>query len=108
MAVDDASADWLTSRIEDMGAVPSVCPVELDRIDPTDNRLVMAEAEIEGVPQFDGAFIGESGVTGTVGRVGSDHPIGVSFPNGTKSEISKARRSNPHKAICLNFLAKQC
>ena len=88
-----------TGSLEDIGAVPSVCKIELDRVDPADNRLVTAEAEIKGVPQFDGAFTGDGGVTGTVGHLGSDHPIGVSFPGDSNSALSEARRGEQHKAI---------
>jgi hypothetical protein len=107
--VDNASAEWLADQVRQLGAEPSLEPFPLNRIDPQSSYLRIAGRRIEGVPVFDGGFIGAEGVHGRLGPLGSDAEIGLAETEPYKladpgieyrSQISEARRSR-HKAVVV-------
>jgi hypothetical protein len=99
-AVDRASADALLTRARATGASASLEPFELSRVDPADAFVRIQGQRIDGLPMFDGAFTGESGVSGAMGPVGSDRPIGWTriAPNG-EAALRNVREGSRHAAI---------
>jgi hypothetical protein len=99
-AVDRASADALLGWARATGASASLDPFDLSRVDPVDAFVRIQGQRIDGLPVFDGAFTGESGVSGAMGPVGSDRPIGWTriAPNG-EAALRKMREGSRHAAI---------
>lgn len=99
-AVDRASADALLARARATGASASLEPFELSRVDPADAFARIQGQRIDGLPMFDGAFTGEGGISGTMGPVGSDRPIGWTriAPKG-EAALRKVREGSRHAAL---------
>ena len=100
-AVDRASADALLDRARATGATASLEPFTLSRVDPIASYLQIGTGRIQGLPMFDSAlFTGVAGVSGTIGPVGSDHPIGWTriAPN-AEAPLRKMRDGSRHRAI---------
>ena len=100
-AVDRASADALLARARATGATASLEPFTLARVDPIASYLQIGKERIQGLPMFDSAlFTGVAGVSGTIGPVGSDHPIGWTriAPN-AEAALRKMRDGSRHRAI---------
>jgi hypothetical protein len=102
--VDRASGEWLAAEVRGIGLEPMLEPFRLGRVDPVAARLVANERSIEGLPLFDGGFTGAAGVTGHLGPLGSDAPIGLTeiAPNAAEAgALGDARRQNRHRAIVV-------
>jgi hypothetical protein len=99
-AVDRASANALMVRARAAGAVPSLEPFDLSRVDPVSAFIETDERQMEGLPMFDGPFTGAAGVTGRIGPIGSDRSIGWTRigPNG-EAELRRMRDGSKHAAI---------
>ncbi|MFM9883585.1 MAG: M28 family peptidase [Burkholderiales bacterium] len=106
---DNASAEWLTGQVRQMGAEAALEPFALSRVDPQSCYLRIADRRIEGVPLFDAAFTDADGVRGRLGLLGSDAEIGLaetepfSFMEPRRAQagvVAEARRSR-HKAVVM-------
>src|SRR5580698_8567059 len=75
--VDRISGDWLANQIRLIGLTPAQEAFTISRIDPIAASLSADSRRIEGVPLFDGGFTDASGVSGRLGPLASDAPIGL-------------------------------
>jgi hypothetical protein len=101
-AVDRESGDWLASQVRDAGLTASRETFNISRIDPLTASLTIENRRIDGVPLFDGGFTDAAGVSGKIGALGSEAPIGLVeiAPNTAgASAIGDARQQNKHRAI---------
>lgn len=101
-AVDNASGDWLENQVRDAGLSASRETFAINRIDLTTNVLRAGTYQVEGVPLFEGSFTDAEGVTGRLGPLASDAPIGLIeiAPNTAGAgSLGEARRQNRHRAI---------
>src|SRR5260221_8078923 len=107
---DNASGDWLAGQVRQSGAVASLEPFALSRVDPLSCYVRIADRRIDGVPLFDATFTGADGVRGTLGPIGSDTDIGLAETEPSRltepgSESQRARvaavRQARHKAVIL-------
>jgi hypothetical protein len=99
---DKRSGDWLCDEVRVIGLDPSREAFSLNLVEPVVGMLVVGERRIEGLPLFDGAFTGASGVRGQLGALDGDAPIGLTeaAPNtAAAGPLGAARRANRHKAI---------
>ena len=104
--VDQSSADWLATKIRQMGITPQLDAFDLSRVEVHDARLILGELQLIGVPLFDGGFSGPAGITGSLGPLGSEADIGVAMvPPYENSEKVRAvlaqRQTEHHRAILL-------
>ena len=99
-AADRASADALLSRARATGAVASLEPFELSRVDTAVAFVQIDGHRIDGLPMFDAAFTGAGGVSGRIGPIGSDQPIAWTpiAPNG-EAALRRMRAGTRHVAI---------
>jgi hypothetical protein len=104
--VDRISGDWLASQIRLIGLTPAQEAFTIARIDPIGASLIARLSNdgrrIGGVPLFDGGFTDASGVSGRLGPLASDAPIGLIeiAPNTAGAgPLAEARRQNRHRAI---------
>ena len=79
-AVDELSAEWLTNEIRQIGLAPTREEFTLSRVDPVSASLAVNGRTIEGLPLFDGGFTGSAGISGSLGALNSDAPIGFPPP----------------------------
>lgn len=103
-AVDRMSGDWLAGEVGGIGLQPTREEFSLSRVDPVGASLVVDERTIEGLPLFDGAFTDPAGVSGRLGSLDSDAPIGLAeiAPNAAGADaLGDARRRNRHRAIVV-------
>lgn len=103
---DARSAAWLRGQADRVGAKAVLLPVPFTCFEP---RYALLEAEartIEGLPLYDGGITGPEGVTGALGPLGSDAPIGfaemapraASLPG---NAFALARKASRHAAIVV-------
>ena len=103
-AVDELSAEWLTNEIRQIGLAPTREEFTLSRVDPVSASLAVNGRTIEGLPLFDGGFTGPAGISGSLGALASDAPIGLceSPPNAQEAgALGEARRQNRHQAVVV-------
>ena len=101
-AVDRASGEWLRDQVRALGVDASLEPFPVNRVDPVSTAAVFADRRIEGLPLFDGGFTGEQGISGRVGALESDAPIGITetFVNAPAAgALGAARKQHRHRAI---------
>jgi hypothetical protein len=102
--VDQKSGDWLANEVRQIGFEPMLEEFSLSRIDPVHASLVAGGHTIEGLPLFDGSFTSSTGITGRLGRLDSDAPVGLveSPPNAAQAgALGDARRGRRHQAIVV-------
>jgi len=102
--VDQISGDWLAAQVQQAGLAPARETFALSRIDPITASLATGSHRIEGVPLFDGGFTDSAGVSGRIGQLGSDTPIGLTeiAPNAAGAgPLAESRRKNAHRAIVV-------
>lgn len=102
--VDRISGDWLADEVRQCGLKPSREAFTIDRVDPVTASLSADARRIEGIPLFDGGFTNAAGVTGRLGPLASDAPIGLTeiAPNTAGAgALGEARRQNRHRAIVV-------
>jgi hypothetical protein len=100
--VDRVSGNWLANEVRRIGAEPTLEEFSLSRVDPVGASLVVNDREIEGLPFFDGGCTGPAGISGPLGTLDSDAPIGLTEipPNAAATgALGDARRQNRHQAI---------
>ena len=108
-AVDNASAEWLSRLVQQMGAEAELEPFPLSRVDPKSCYLRIADRRIEAVPLFDAAFTDAEGVRGSLGPLGSDADIGLAEtepfsliePRRAQAGVIAQARKSGHKAVVL-------
>ena len=85
-------------------STPTLEEFPLSRVDPLGASVVVNGRTIEGLPLFDGGVTGAAGISGPLGALNSDAPIGLcdSPPNGAEAgALGDARRQNRHQAIVV-------
>jgi len=100
--VDRISADWLAAEVGKCGLTPALESFSISRVDPVAAFISAETRRIEGVPLFDCAATDGRGVTGRLGPLTGDAPIGLTeiAPNTAGSgPLAEARRQNRHRAI---------
>jgi hypothetical protein len=92
-AVDEMSAEWLASEVQEIGIKAEFEPFAVTRIDPVACYLRINDRRIGGLPLFDAGFTGPEGVRGKLGPLGSDAEIGLveTGPAGRRPDRSKKR-----------------
>jgi hypothetical protein len=107
--VDNESAKWLATQVQQYGVDAVFEPFAVTRIDPQSCYLRIADRRIDGVPLFDAGFASTEGVHGKLGPLGSDAEISVveSEParlsgsdSAVQDQVLEARRSH-HKAVVV-------
>jgi hypothetical protein len=101
-AVDHASADWLANEVRAIGLAPAREPFTLSRVDVARAALAVDGRTIAGLPLHDGGFTSAQGVSGRLGPLDSDAPIGLAdvVPNAQETgALGAARRQGRHRAI---------
>lgn len=102
--VDQVSGDWLATEVQQSGLTPAREVFKISRIDPITASLFADGRRLEGVPLFDGGFTDSAGLTGRLGLLGTDAPIGLTegTPNNTQTgPLGEARRQSRHRGIIL-------
>jgi len=102
--VDRISGDWLADEVSKCGLKPSRENFTIDRVVPVATVLSVEGRRIDGIPLFDGGFTDAAGVSGRLGALGSDAPIGLTeiAPNTAGAgALMEARRQNRHRAIVV-------
>lgn len=100
--VDRVSGEWLVNQVRAAGLTASRETFTIKRVDLAATVLRSAAYRIDGVPLFDGGFTDAAGVTGRLGPLASDAPIGLVeiAPNTAGAgALAEARRQNRHRAI---------
>lgn len=99
-AVDRASAEALLARARATGAVVSLQPFQLSRVDPVAAFAQIDDRRFEGLPMFDGAFTAAGGLRGSIGPIDGDQPFAWTrvAPNG-EAALRKLREGSRHAAI---------
>ena len=102
--VDRISGDWLATEVRRSGLTPARETFTINRVDPITASLSTDGRRIQGVMLFDGGFTDAAGVSGRLGPLASDAPIGLTqaAPNtaGT-GPLVEARHQNRHRAIVV-------
>jgi hypothetical protein len=101
-AVDRASAEWLRDHVRQLDLGGSLEPFSINRVDPVTAAVVVDGRRIEGELLFDAAFTDQRGVSGRLGSLDSDTPIGVTelAPNAAGAgALGAARRNQRHTAL---------
>jgi hypothetical protein len=98
--VDRASAGALLLRARATGAVASLEPFELSRVDTAAAFAQIGGRRIDGLPMFDAAFTEARGVSGRLGPIDGDQPIAWTriAPNG-EAALRRMREGSRHAAI---------
>jgi len=102
--VDQTSGDWLAAEVKRAGLIPARETFPLSRVDPVTASISANGRWIEGLPLFDGGLTDAAGVSGRLGQLGSDAPIGLTeiAPNAAGAgPLAEARRKNAHRAIVV-------
>src|SRR5271155_996422 len=100
--VDQTSGDWLAAEVKRAGLISARENFPLSRVDPVTASISANGRWIEGLPLFDGCLTDAAGVSGRLGQLGSDAPIGLTeiAPNAAGAgPLAEARRKNAHRAI---------
>jgi len=102
--VDHLSGDWLADQVRRCGLKPDREMFTIDRVDLVSAVLSVEGRRIDGIPLFDGGFTDAAGISGRLGALGSDAPIGLTeiAPNAAGAgALMEARRQNRHRAIVV-------
>ena len=103
-AVDRASADRLLKLGRATGAVPSLEPFELPRVDPMSHFIEISGQRIDGLPMFDGAFTGADGVSGAIGPIDGDRAIAftsIALNGEAEATLRRLREASRRRAIVV-------
>jgi hypothetical protein len=102
--VDRVSGEWLASQVRLIGMTPSQEAFTIARVDPVTASLSTGARRIDGIPLFDGGFTDAAGVSGRLGPLASNAPIGLTeiAPNTAGAgPLAEARGQNRHRAIVV-------
>jgi hypothetical protein len=99
-AVDRASAGALLQRARATGAVASLEPFDLSRVDPAAAFVQIGGQRLNGLPMFDGAFTSAGGISARIGPIDGDQPIAWTriAPNG-EAALRQIRDGSRHTGI---------
>ena len=100
-AVDHASAEWLSEKVQEIGIKAELEPFALSRVDPGLCYLRIEGRCIEGVPLFDAGFTNAGGARGKLGPLGSNAEIGVVEVVGSQAASAAPARRSHQKAVVL-------
>lgn len=103
-AGDAAGAAWLAREATRLGAEARIEEFGLDRLDPFTAFVEIGGKRIDGVPVFDAPATDAAGVTGRLGRPGSDAEIAVAelSPHAVYSgEYERLRRTDGHRGFVV-------
>ena len=101
-AVDKASGEWLAGEVRKIGLKPELEAFRISRVDLVKTTFTHEGVSIDGIPLFDGGFTDAKGVTGRIGPLASDAPIGyveIAPNTAGAGALVQARRENRHRAI---------
>lgn len=103
---DAAAAAWLRDKAEAAGADARLLPAPFTRLTPGTATLDGAGFAFEGLPLFDGGLTGPDGITGRLGPLGSDAPIGVAEMDPAAASLpgnafAQARAGSRHAGIVI-------
>ena len=106
---DVAAAAWLRDKAEATGAQARLLPARFTRLTPGRAALEGAGFAFEGLPLFDGGLTGPEGITGRLGPLGSDAPIGVAEMDPAAASLpgnafAQARADSRHAGYTSIFL----
>jgi|TARA_B110000467_G_scaffold161259_1_gene181999 hypothetical protein len=104
--VDNQSADWLMQKIEMLDVAATDTAFEFQRLQPITTQLSIADAIVLGEPLYDCQYTDGSGITGSIGELGSHADIGVimALPFDAAPNVRllyEARKAAQHKAIVV-------
>lgn len=102
--VDIASGLWLMREVERAGLKPERENFSFERVEPVAGTLTIRDRRFDGLPLFDAAFTDAAGVSGLLGPLGSEAPIGFveAAPNTAGAgPLGVVRRRNQHRAIVV-------
>ena len=102
--VDRISGDWLFDQVRRAGLPPAREIFSLNRVDPLAGSLTIGGRRIEGLPLFDCAFTDAKGISGRLGPLNSNAPIGIAEAppnNADTGPVAEVRRKSGHQAIVL-------
>lgn len=110
--VDARSADWLAGEVRAAGGAPALESFAFARVVPGPSAVLAGGRRIDGIPGFDAAGTGPSGIAGRLGPVGSDAEIGLVIRSqagvglSLKQELAQARASG-HKGLVISIQGKR-
>lgn len=101
---DRETASWLAGEIRAAGLSPEVVEFDFSVRRPGNCRITGGKREAFGVPLFDGGVTEDSGVSGLLGELGSQRPVGLAFYEPFAGHpdtlaLREARSANRHQAI---------
>lgn len=101
-AADGLTVEWLVEQSRLLGAQVDLQPFDIERLDQRAGSIDVGSGPIAGLPLFDA---GRSlTLSGPIGPVGSDAPIGlvVAEPHGrTSSRLREIRATTRHRALVI-------
>ncbi|MBV9584666.1 MAG: hypothetical protein JO213_07255 [Alphaproteobacteria bacterium] len=103
-AGDLAGAEWLGQEAIELGAEVWIEEFALDRLDPVRCCVEFGVRQLAAVPVFDAPATGAQGISGRLGRIGSEAEIGVAelSPRAVYTgEFERIRRNSPHRALVI-------
>ncbi|MBV9966887.1 MAG: hypothetical protein JO008_14450 [Alphaproteobacteria bacterium] len=103
-AGDLAGAEWLGQEAIELGAEVWIEEFALDRLDPVTCCVEFGVRQLAAVPVFDAPATGAQGISGRLGRIGSEAEIGVAelSPRAVYTgEFERIRRNSPHRALVI-------
>jgi hypothetical protein len=101
---DEAGAAWLGGEASALGAVVTSEAFSFERIDPQQTFLELDGTRIDAVPVFDAPPTDPTGISGTIGPVGSNAAIGVAAlppQAGWSVEYQRMRRGANHRGLVV-------
>lgn len=108
---DAAAAAWLRDKAAATGAEATLLPASFARLTPGRATLEGEGFAFAGLPLFDGGLTGPEGITGHLGPLGSDAPIGVAEMDPAAASLpgnafAKARAGSRHAGIVIALRTK--
>ena len=103
-AGDLAGAELLGQEAIELGAEVWIEEFALDRLDPVRCCVEFGVRQLAAVPVFDAPATGAQGISGRLGRIGSEAEIGVAelSPRAVYTgEFERIRRNSPHRALVI-------
>ncbi len=100
--VDKASGEWLAGEVRRCGLKAELEAFRISRVGIVKATFTTENRSTEGIPLFDGGFTDAKGVTGRLGPLASDAPIGfveIAPNTAGAGALAQARRENRHRAI---------
>jgi hypothetical protein len=110
---DLGAAQWLAGLMGELkrGEVRSI-DVPFERFVPGEAYLQAHAGRIDGLPLFDGGLTGPEGVSGLMGSLGSDAPIGFALMEPSMASLpgnafARERRASRHLAMVVALTTRE-